>query len=148
MNIWNGGLEMEWIEATGVLQTTALLCYIWGNSCNYSIPSKGSTGSKFLIFLFFVGTSSTITMQRWNRKKAHFPLIVLFFLVFIAFSTFHSENSIPQIHENPDHVHNHLEASVEYVKPNLPAHLKQASGMVIINSLKLLWEERKKKFCF
>ncbi|KAK4253355.1 hypothetical protein QN277_010676 [Acacia crassicarpa] len=71
-------------------------------------------------------------MQRWNRKKAHFPLLVLFFLVFVAVTTFlHSESSIHQIHENPDHVHNHQEASpVVYVKPNLPAHLNRASGIL------------------
>lgn len=70
-------------------------------------------------------------MQRWKwnrRKPPIFPLLVLVLLFFIVFSTLHSEHSIQQIHENPDHAHNHQEVSSStFVKPNLSGHqLKQA----------------------
>jgi hypothetical protein len=57
-------------------------------------------------------------MQRWSRKKTHFPLLVVLLLVFIVFTVLYSERSIQRIQENPDHVHHHQEASVTYVKPN------------------------------
>lgn len=57
-------------------------------------------------------------MQRWSRKKTHFPLLVVFLLVFIVFTVLYNERSIQQIQVNPDHVHHHQEASVTYVKPN------------------------------
>ncbi|KAJ7950040.1 Trichome birefringence-like family [Quillaja saponaria] len=69
-------------------------------------------------------------MQKWNRKKAHFPLLAIFVLVFIVFTIIHNERSIQQIHENPDHVHNKQEASITYVEPNLPNNLKEASEIL------------------
>jgi hypothetical protein len=57
-------------------------------------------------------------MQRWNRKKTHFPLLVVLLLVFIVFTVLYNESNIQRIQENPDHVHHHQEASVTYVKPN------------------------------
>ncbi|KAE8099122.1 hypothetical protein FH972_017127 [Carpinus fangiana] len=55
---------------------------------------------------------------RWNRKKTHFPLLVVLLLVFIVFTVLYNESNIQRIQENPDHVHHHQEASVTYVKPN------------------------------
>ncbi|KAB1224489.1 Protein trichome birefringence-like 35 [Morella rubra] len=57
-------------------------------------------------------------MQRWSRKKTHFPLLVILLLAFIVFTVLHNERTILQIHEGEDHVHHHREASVTYVKPN------------------------------
>jgi len=75
-------------------------------------------------------------MQRWkwNKKKPPiFPLLLLILLFILAFSTLHSEHTIQRIHEIPDLVHNRQEvSSATFVKPNLSAHLKQASGMEFI----------------
>lgn len=71
---------------------------------------------------------------KWNRKKAPIsPLLVLLLMVFIAFLILHSETTIQQIHENQDHIHNHIHqdeaSSTTYVKPNLSGHLNRAKGM-------------------
>ena len=42
-------------------------------------------------------------VQRWNKKRAHFPLIVFLFGLFILSSILYNERSIRQIHQNPDH---------------------------------------------
>lgn len=60
-------------------------------------------------------------MQRCNRKKTHFPLLAIIFLVFIVYTILHNERRIQQIQENPDHAllnHHHQEASAIYVDPN------------------------------
>ncbi|XP_042943562.1 protein trichome birefringence-like 35 isoform X2 [Carya illinoinensis] len=63
-------------------------------------------------------------MQRWSRKKTHFPLLVILLLIFIVFTVLYNELSIQQIHEEPDPVHHRQETSITYVKPNRlsPAH--------------------------
>ncbi|XP_041023843.1 protein trichome birefringence-like 35 [Juglans microcarpa x Juglans regia] len=63
-------------------------------------------------------------MQRWSRKKSHFPLLVILLLIFIVFTVLYNERSIQQIHEEPDRVHHRQEASITYVKPNRlsPSH--------------------------
>ncbi|KAJ0028620.1 hypothetical protein Pint_34946 [Pistacia integerrima] len=63
--------------------------------------------------------SLLITMQRWNRKKTHFPLLALALLVFIVCSILYNERSIQQIHEDSDHVHHDQEVPIKYVQPNL-----------------------------
>ncbi|KAL0450973.1 UNVERIFIED_CONTAM: protein trichome birefringence-like 35 [Sesamum latifolium] len=39
-------------------------------------------------------------MQRWQKRKTHFPLIALLFFVFIAFSILYSESNIRGIHQD------------------------------------------------
>lgn len=71
-------------------------------------------------------------MQRWNsqRKKTHFPLLALFFIIFIVVTILHNERSILQIQEdNADHVHDHQGTPITYVKPNLLSHENRARGM-------------------
>ncbi|KAH9673155.1 protein trichome birefringence-like 35 [Citrus sinensis] len=55
--------------------------------------------------------------QRCNRKRTHSPLIALFFLVFIVCSILYNELSIQRIHQ--DSRHDHQEAPVRYIQPNL-----------------------------
>lgn len=55
--------------------------------------------------------------QRCNRKRTHSPLIALFFLVFIVCSILYNELSIQRIHQ--DSHHDHQEAPVRYIQPNL-----------------------------
>ncbi|KAK2647436.1 hypothetical protein Ddye_014925 [Dipteronia dyeriana] len=59
-------------------------------------------------------------MQRWNKKRTHFPLLVLILLVFIVCSILYIESSIRQIHEDSDHVRHDQEVPISHVKPNLP----------------------------
>lgn len=69
-------------------------------------------------------------MQRWNRKKTHFPLLALFFLLFIVLTILHNERRILKIQQDhPDHVHHHREAPITYVKPNLLSFGNRAPGM-------------------
>lgn len=58
-------------------------------------------------------------MQRWSRKKTHFPLLALALLVFIVCSILYNERNIQQIHEDSDHDHHEQEVPIKYVKPNL-----------------------------
>ncbi|KAG4152640.1 hypothetical protein ERO13_D04G135100v2 [Gossypium hirsutum] len=65
----------------------------------------------------------TVSMSnKWSRKKRHFPLLAVLFLVFLACSVIYIEFSIQQIHQSPDHVlHSQRQtSSFTYVKPNLP----------------------------
>nr|DAD26340.1 TPA_asm: hypothetical protein HUJ06_027808 [Nelumbo nucifera] len=39
-------------------------------------------------------------MQKWNRKRTHFPLLAVLFSLFIAASIFYNERNIQQIHED------------------------------------------------
>ncbi|XP_043710570.1 protein trichome birefringence-like 35 [Telopea speciosissima] len=41
-------------------------------------------------------------MQRWSRRRTHFPLLALFFSVFILASILYNERNIGQIHESKD----------------------------------------------
>ncbi|KAL6534436.1 Protein trichome birefringence-like 35 [Orobanche hederae] len=41
-------------------------------------------------------------MQRWQKKKTHFPLIALTFFVFIAFTILYNESNIHGIHTDDD----------------------------------------------
>ncbi|KAK3227397.1 hypothetical protein Dsin_007259 [Dipteronia sinensis] len=59
-------------------------------------------------------------MQRWNKKRTHFPLLVLILLVFIVCSILYIESSIRQIHEDSDHVRHDQEVPISHEKPNLP----------------------------
>ncbi|GLT66132.1 hypothetical protein SLA2020_385190 [Shorea laevis] len=58
-------------------------------------------------------------MQRWNRKKPHFPILILLFILFIVFTILYNELNIQQINEDPDPVSRNQRASITYVKPNL-----------------------------
>ncbi|KAL5550740.1 hypothetical protein UlMin_000916 [Ulmus minor] len=92
-------------------------------------------------------------MQRWNRKKTHYHLLALLFLLFIIVTILHNERSILQIQENPDHVHHHQESSFTYVKPNLVLlqnrHNEVLDRFTKCNSTreysrrKIAWEDRK-----
>ncbi|KAF3448042.1 hypothetical protein FNV43_RR08750 [Rhamnella rubrinervis] len=65
--------------------------------------------------------------QRWNRKRTHFPLLALFFVLFIVFTILHNERRILRIQQDhPDHLHQHREASITYVKPNLLTYENRA----------------------
>ncbi|KAL5742459.1 hypothetical protein ACOSP7_029191 [Xanthoceras sorbifolium] len=59
-------------------------------------------------------------MQRWNKKRTHFPLLALLLIVFIVCSILYNESSIQRIHEDPNHVRHDQEVPIFYVKPNLP----------------------------
>ncbi|XP_021649112.2 protein trichome birefringence-like 35 isoform X2 [Hevea brasiliensis] len=61
-------------------------------------------------------------MQRWSRKKSHFPLAVFVLLVFITCSILYNETSIKQIHEHPDHLPRKPQTTVTYIEPNLVTH--------------------------
>lgn len=65
-------------------------------------------------------------MQRWHRKKSHFPLVAFFFLGIIVCSILYNESSIQQVHEedpsNQGPNHQQHATTVTYVKPNLGTH--------------------------
>ncbi|KAJ9180520.1 hypothetical protein P3X46_008751 [Hevea brasiliensis] len=65
-------------------------------------------------------------MQRWSRKRSHFPLAAFVLLVFIACSILYNESSIQHIHEHSDHVSRKPETTAAYIKPNLPTHSTRA----------------------
>ncbi|KAH7514692.1 hypothetical protein FEM48_Zijuj11G0116800 [Ziziphus jujuba var. spinosa] len=72
-------------------------------------------------------------MQRWNsqRKKTHFPLLTLFFILFIVVTILHHERSILQIQEdNSGHAHDHQRTPITYVKPNLLNHGNRATEVL------------------
>lgn len=74
-------------------------------------------------------------MQRWNRKRSHFPLVAFVLLIVILCSILYNESSIQQIHEDPDHhVPHHQETTITYIKPNLVSYSKHAPGMFIYHS--------------
>lgn len=80
-----------------------------------------------IIFIFKSHFLLTM-MQRWSRKRSHFPLAAFVLLVFLACSVLYNETSIPQIHEHPDHVSRKHETTVTYIKPNLASYSKRAPG--------------------
>ncbi|KAJ6778052.1 PROTEIN TRICHOME BIREFRINGENCE-LIKE 35 [Salix koriyanagi] len=65
-------------------------------------------------------------MQRWNRKKSHFPIVALILLGVVVCSILHNESSIQQIHEedpsNQGPKHQQHASTVTYVVPNLGSH--------------------------
>jgi hypothetical protein len=72
-------------------------------------------------------------MQRWHRKKSHFPLVAFIFLGIIVCSILYNESSIQQVHEedpsNQGPNHQQHATTVTYVKPNLGTHSNFAPGM-------------------
>ncbi|GMI64928.1 hypothetical protein HRI_000162100 [Hibiscus trionum] len=85
---------------------------------------------------------------RWSRKKPHFPLLALLFLVFITSSILYNEFRIQQIHRSPDHgsASSTQRTSFTFVKPNLP---NGASGVVIhLRSSLFFFEFQPKRFLF
>lgn len=61
-------------------------------------------------------------VQRWNKKRAHFPLIVFLFGLFILSSILYNELSIRQIHQNPDHDDGHrYQVSITSTTMKLPS---------------------------
>ncbi|KAB5520080.1 hypothetical protein DKX38_024399 [Salix brachista] len=65
-------------------------------------------------------------MQRWNRKKSHFPIVALILLGVVVCSILYNESSIQQIHEedqsNQGPKHQQHASTVTYVVPNLGSH--------------------------
>ncbi|ONI03815.1 hypothetical protein PRUPE_6G284200 [Prunus persica] len=94
-------------------------------------------------------------MQRWNRKKTQFPVLVFLLFLFIVFSNLHSENSILQIQDGHDRAPRHQD-SITYVKPNLFS--RQNHGPEILDRFstcnstkeysgrKIAWTDRKPRY--
>lgn len=75
-------------------------------------------------------------MQRWNRKKTHFPLLVFLFVVLIVLSILHNERSVLQIQEDTNHDLNYQEtSSITFVKPNIVSSKNQIPGMAVFPQL-------------
>lgn len=74
-------------------------------------------------------------MQRWNRKKTQFPVLVFLLFLFIVFSNLHSENSILQIQDGHDRSPRHQD-SITYVKPNLFSRQNHGPGMAVFGLAK------------